>query len=205
MPLLLWSTNNHVDVHNDYDSFHNAEEIIFHERIATSLRSFGANLISHLCFVFPLYIVVYILALSKLVNDQITVELYQIVTLVTKAFYVYLCYAEHAKIQLMNSLQSAMLLKMIDTSNKFINYVAHEIRNPLSNIIISNELLLTLAENTPFQSYSDREVFTESVLSIQQASLLLKSTVDDTLMLQRMKLGSLKLNTSEKIQWGSSL
>ena len=133
------------------------------------------------------YGIVYLLSLSKILNETFTLVLFQILTIITKNFYYEICLED--TIVIIDQLETNYLEESKEHSaiKTYYKSVIQEIYNPLNVLVLGINLL---KQNTYTNYYDKKDI----INSIDNAVNELSSTINDVKMVQLIENETLKLN-----------
>jgi signal transduction histidine kinase len=142
------------------------------------------NLSLWLVIMFPMYPIVYIIALCKGINAAQTIAIYQILSVITKAVFLGLCMDGHQ--QRLRGLEMDEEQRANEARRDFMKYIFHEVRNPLNSFAMGIEVL----ERSSHLDESDVECLTR----MKEASTFMTDTLNDVLSMQKIEEGKLELD-----------
>ena len=138
------------------------------------------------------YGIVYLLSLSKILNETFTLVLFQLLTIITKNFYYEICLED--TIVIIDQLETNYLEESKEHSaiKTYYKGVIQEIYNPLNVLVLGINLL---KQNTYTNYYDKKDI----INSIDNAVNELSSTINDVKMVQLIENETLKLNYEKHI------
>lgn len=143
-----------------------------------------------LSVIFPFYTVVYVFAILEWLNKYYTISFFHILTLITKAIYVHIMFNLHTKHFHAYENEVQFLNRLVDARTNFVNYISHEIRNPLSSLSLSTDIICLNCERMHNEEVNSELLMQENqnCLHIIRNSInFMNETLNNILMIQQME------------------
>lgn len=159
----------------------------YDEKNADELIHIGFKLSLFIMTYIVVYGIVYLLAFNNVINQTITLVIFQIITIITKNFYYEICLED--TITIIDKLETRFLeeSKEHNARRDYFKGIIKEIYNPLNSLVLGIDLL-----NNKFEEKYFEEM--DIINSIKNAVNDLSSTINDVKMVQLIENETLKLN-----------
>ena len=174
----------------------NASEIDLVKYQANHTFAIYQNLAYCLNIVLPLYTVNYIITMSNGIDYATSINIYQILTLLTKGLFIIIIMNRHIELY---ELAIKTINYYVDKNRReFIKYIFHEVRTPLNSLSIGidllNDNLKSASTTTPNQSNKCTNTEEKNILVMMRASAeFMGDTLNNILSIQKMEEGLLTL------------
>lgn len=158
-----------------------------HEKMAIVSKRYAAqtNIAIWLTVVMPLFTVNYLAAFWKGIDEEQTVAIYQILSLLTKGLFAAGTMDVHMDLLIDAERELLEERRAHVARREFMKYIFNEVRTPLNSLSVGLDVL-GMSDNLDDQER-------ECLLTMKSASEFMSETLDDVLSMQKVEEGSLKL------------